>query len=220
MFICFLIAAATLSAGASAADSPDSPVNQAIRTWSVTMRGPLEQCVDDLAARDLESIRAKADLFRMAADGPPPFRIALNDTFATDSERVEIAKWLRIRDFCRKRFAIPRTLPAAGSAIEAASLQQMFALSKIFQSSVNQLIRALYSQELTYGEFARKRYEFARDAAALSSAMREAGLGEDQAQLRHNLQNLWYLRFSWNTYLRRVNARQPGTVHLRGAIST
>jgi hypothetical protein len=220
MFIRFLIAAATLSAGASVADSPDSPVNQAIRTWSATMRGPLEQCVDDLAARDLESIRAKADLFRMAADGPPPFRIALNDTFATDSERVEIAKWLRIRDFCRKRFAIPRTLPAGGNAIEAASLQQMFALAKIFQSNINQLIRALYYQELTYGEFARKRYEFARDAAALSSAMREAGQGEDQAQLRHNLQDLWYLRFSWNAYLRRVNARQPGTVHLRGAIST
>jgi hypothetical protein len=220
MFMGFLIAAAAFSAGAVAADSPDSPVNQAIRTWSVTMRGPREQCVDDLAARDLESIRAKADLTRMAADGPPPFRIALNDTFATDSERVEIAKWLRIRDFCRKRFAIPRTPPAAGNAIEAASLQQMFALSKIFQSSVNQLIRALYYQELTYGEFARKRYEFARDAAALSSAMRETGQGDDQAQLQHNLQNLWYLRFSWNAYLRRVNARQPGTVHLRGAIST
>ena len=184
------------------------------------MRGPLEQCVDDLEAPDLDSIRAKADLSRMAADGPPPFRIALNDTFATDSERVEIAKWLRIRDFCRKRFAIPRTLPAAGSAIEAASLQQMFALAKIFQSSVNQLIRALYYQELTYGEFVRKRYEFARDAAALSSALREAEEGADEAQLRHNLQELCYLRISWNTYLRRVNARQPGTVHLRGAIST
>ena len=144
MFICFFIAAATLSAGASAAQSPDSPGNQATRAWSVAIRGPLEQCVDDLTARDLESIRAKADLSRMAADGPPPFRIALNDTFATDSERVEIARWLRIRDLCRKRFAIPRTLPAAGSAIEAASLQQMIALAKIFQASVSQLIRALY----------------------------------------------------------------------------
>jgi len=217
MFMHLLIAAATLSAGASAADSP---VNQAIRTWGVTARGPLDECVDDLAARDLESIRAKADLSRMAADGPPPFRIALNDTFATDAERIEIAKWLRVRDVCRKRFAIPRSIPAAGSAIESASLQQVFALSRIFQSSVNQLIRALYYQELTYGEFARKRYEFTRDAAALSSAMREAGQGEDQAPLRHNLQNLWYLRFSWNGYLRHVNARQPGTVHIRGAIST
>jgi hypothetical protein len=220
MFIRFFIAAGVLSAGASAAESPDSPVDQAIRTWSVAMRGPLEQCVDERAAQDLESIRAKADLSRMAADGPPPFRIALNDTFATDSERAEIAKWLRIRDFCGRRFAIPRILPAGGNAIEAASLQQMFALTKIFQSSVSQLIRALYCQELTYGEFARKRYEFTRDAAALSSAMRDAEQGADQAQLRHNLQDLWYLRISWNTYLRRVDARQPGTVHLRGAIST
>ncbi len=111
-------------------------------------------------------------------------------------------------------------MPAAGNAIEAASLQQMFALSSIFQANVNQLIRALYCQELTYGEFARKRYEFARDAAALSSAMREAEQGADETQLRHNLQNLLYLRFSWNAYLRHVNARQPGTVHLRGGIST
>lgn len=215
-----MIAAATLGAAARAAELPDPPGNQTVRTWSVATRGPLEQCIDDFAVRDLESIRAKADLSRVAADGPPPFRIALNDSFATEAERTEIAKWLRIRDFCRKRFAIPRTIPAAGSAIEAASLQQMFALSKIFQSSVNQLIRALYYKELTYGEFARKRYEFARDAAVLSSAMREAEQGEDQAQMRHNLQNLWYMRFSWNTYLRRVNARQPATVHLRGAIST
>ena len=220
MFIRIFIAAATLGAGASAAESPDSPVSQAIRTWSIATRGPLEHCVDDLTARDLESIRAKADLSRMAADGPPPFRIALNDTFATDSERVEIARWLRIRESCRKRFAIPRTISAEGNAIGAASLQQMFALTKIFQASVNQLIRALYCQELTYGEFARKRYEFTRDAAALSSAMQEAGQGEDQAPLRHNLPNLWYLRLSWNIYLRRVNTRQPGTVHLRGAIST
>jgi hypothetical protein len=220
MFILLFIAAAALSGGASAAESPDSLVNQAVRTWSGAMRGPLEQCVDDLTARNLQSIRGKADLSRMAADGPPPFRIALNDTFATDSERVEIARWLRIRDFCRKRFAAPPSISTQGNPIETASLQQMLALTKILQSGVNQLIRALYYQELTYGEFARKRYEFARDAAALSSAMQEAGRGEDQASARHNLQNLWYLRFSWNIYLRRLNARQPGTVHLRGAIST
>src|ERR1700675_257058 len=124
MFIRFFIAAATLSAGASAAQSPDSPGNQATRTESVAIRGPLEQCVDDLTARDLESIRAKADLSRMAADRAPPFRIALNENVASDSERVRIARWLRIRDFCRKRFAIPPTLPAAASAMEAASLQQ------------------------------------------------------------------------------------------------
>lgn len=210
MFIRLLIAAGTFSAGAAAAESTHAGLN---------LHGAIEQCVDDLATRDLESIRSKADLSRMAADGPPPFRIALNDTFATGAERVEIARWLRIRNSCRRRFAIARTVPEPASAIEAASVQQEFFLSKLYQSSVSQLIRALYYQELTYGEFARTRYEFTRQAAALRSDIDEAGQDADQTRLRHTLQQLLYLRFSWNIHLRRVNARQPGTVHIRGAMS-
>jgi hypothetical protein len=172
-----------------------------------------------LAAGELDSIRSKADLSRIPADGPPPFRIAFNDTFATDSERADIAKWIRIRNVCRRRVAMSRGMPP-GSAIEAASLQQLSALSRIVQSSVGRLIRALYCQELTYGEFARKRYEFARDAAALSSAIDDAGLAADQTKLRQTLRQLWYLRISWNTYLWRLDARPPGTVHIHGAINT
>lgn len=180
------------------------------------MLAPTEQCIGDFAARELDTIRSKADIARKAADGPPPFRIALNDTFATDSERADIAKWIRIRNLCRRHLAMPP--PSGRNANEAASLQ--FALSRISQSSVGQLIRALYYQELTYGEFARKRYEITRDAAELSSAISEAGLAADETRLGQTVRQLIYLRISWNTYLRRVNARQPGTVHIRGAIFT
>lgn len=210
MFIPFLIAAATLTAGAAAAESANADLN---------FHGAIEQCVDDLATRDLDSIRSKADLSRMAADDPPPFRIVLNDTFATDGERVEIARWLRIRNSCRRRIAIARTVPEPASAIEAASMQQEFFLSKLYQSSVSRLIRGLYYQELTYGEFARTRYEFTREVAALRSDIDEARRDADQTRLRHTLRQLLYLRFSWNIYLRRVNARQPGAVHIRGAMS-
>jgi hypothetical protein len=210
MFIRFLIAAGTLSAGAAAAEMTNA---------GVTLHGAIEQCVDDLAARDLDSIRSKADLSRMAVDDPPPSRIALNDTFATDAERIEIARWLRIRNSCRQRFAPARSVPRPAGAIEAASVQQEFFLSKIYQSSISQLIRALYYQELTYGEFARIRYEFTRKAAALRSDMSEAGQHADQTRLQQTLRQLLYLRFSWNIYLRRINARQPGTVHIRGVMS-
>jgi hypothetical protein len=198
-----LIAACMVNAGASAAARPS-----------------IEHCIDDLAAGELDSIRSKADLSRMAADGPPPFRIALNDTFATDSERADIAKWIRIRNLCRRRFATPLSMPRPGSPIEAASLQQVSALSRMVQSSVGRLIRALYCQELTYGEFARKRYEFTRDAADLSSAVEDAGLGADQTKLRQTLRQLWYLKISWNTYLWRLDGRPPATVHIHGAINT
>ena len=196
-----LIAACMVNAGASAA-----------------ARLPIEHCTDDLAAGELDSIRSKADLSRMAADGPPPFRIALNDTFATDSERADIAKWIRIQNLCRRRFAIPRSMPPPAIAIDAASLQQASALSRIVQLSVGRLIRALYCRELTYGEFARKRYELTRDAAALRSVIEDAGLDADQTRLRQTLRQLWYLKVSWNTYLWRLDARPPATVHIHGAI--
>ena len=218
MFICFSIAAGTLGAGAAAADLTDQSTDRAMYASSATIHGAIDQCVDG-AARDLDSIRSKADPSRVAADGPPPFRIALNDTFATDAERVKIARWLRIRNSCRRRFATMGTAPEPASTIEAASLQQEFLLSKIYQSSVSQLIGALYYQELTYGEFARSRYEFTREAAALRSDIAEARQDADQTRLRHTLRQLLYLRFSWNIYLRRVHARQPGTVHIRGAMS-
>jgi hypothetical protein len=172
------------------------------------------------AARELDSIRSKADIARRSADGPPPFRIALNDTFATGSERAGIAKWIRIWNHCRRRLEYPSEVAPPVNAIEAAALQQSFALSRIFQSSVARLIRALYYQELTYGEFARKRYEFTRAAEELSSAIGESRLDSDQARLGSTLQQLLYLRISWNVYLRQVSVRQPGTVHIHGAIFT
>jgi hypothetical protein len=214
-----LVAACLVNACASAAEFPNASANRDGPPLSLSAQESIEQCEGDLAVPDLDSIRSKADISRIAAEGPPPFRVALNDTFATKSERAVIAKWIAIWNHCRRR-EFPRIVPPPDHTIEAASLQQAFALSRIFQSSVSQLIRALYFQELTYGEFARKRYEFTRDAVALSSAINEAGHDPDQARLGQTLQQLLYLRLSWNTYLRRVNARQPGTVHIHGAIYT
>ena len=142
----------------------------------------------------------------------------LNDTFATESERADIAKWIRIQNLCRRRFAIPRSMPPPAIAIDAASLQQASALSRMVRSSVGRLIRALYYRELTYGEFALKRYELTRDAAALRSVIDGAGLDGDQTKLRQTLRQLWYLKVSWNSYLWRLDARRPATVHIHGAI--
>jgi hypothetical protein len=181
---------------------------------------PMEPCRDDPAVRDLDPIRAKADLFRTPADGPPPSRVALNDSFATDSEQAAIAKWIRLRNRCGARMAIPRTVPPSLNAPEAASLQQGLALARMFQASVGRLIRGLYLQELTYGEFARKRFEFTGDAVALLAEMQEAGRAADDARLGQTVRQLLYLRLTWYTYLQRLDARRPHSVHNRGAIYT
>jgi hypothetical protein len=214
-----LLAACIVTACASAAELPNT-TNQATPALSLTIQVLIEPCKDDLAASELDSIRSKADLSRRAADGPPPFRIALNDTFATDSERVVIAQWIEIQNHCRTQFALSRTALRPANVIEAASLQQVVALSRILQSSIGRLTRALYYQQLTYGEFARKRFEFTRDAVALSSAIDEAARNPDHTRLGQTLQQLLYIRLAWNTYLWRLNSRQPRTVHIQGAIFT
>jgi hypothetical protein len=211
-----LIAACIVFAHAVAAESPNTTVK--IDAMRITVQGLTEQCRNNLAVQDLDPIRTKADLSRMADEGPPPFRIAFNDTFATDSERAVIAKWIKVWSHCRSRFELPHFESPPANATVAASLQQV--LSRIFHSSVGQCIRALYYQELTYGEFASKRYEFTRDAVALSSAIAAAELDPNQERLEQAFHKLQYMRLSWNTYLRRINARQPGKVHIRGAIST
>lgn len=213
----FLLAACMVNGCASAAELPTT-TNQDTPALSLTVEVLIEPCKEDLAAPELDSIRSKADLSRRATDGPPPFRIALNDTFATDSERIVIAQWIKIQNHCRRRFALSHAVPRPVNAIEAASLREAVALSRILQSSVGRLTQALYYQQLTYGEFAHKRFEFHRDAVALSSAIDEAGRYSDPTRLGQTLQQLLYLRRTWNAYLWRLNYRQPRTVHIQGAL--
>ena len=215
----FLLAACMVNACASAAELP-TPTNQDTPALSLTIQLLIEPCTEDFAAPELDSIRSKADLSRRATDGPPPFRVALNDTFATDSERVVIARWIKIQNHCRRRFALSHAVPRSVNATEAASLREAVALSRILQSSVGRLTQALYYQQLTYGEFAHKRFEFHRDAVALSSAIDEAGRYSDPTRLGQTLQQLLYLRRAWSTYLWRLNYRQPRTVHIQGALFT
>jgi hypothetical protein len=213
----FLLAACIINACASAAELPNT-TNQDSPALSLTVQLLIEPCKEALAAPALDSIRSKADLSRRATDGPPPFRIALNDTFATDSERIVIAQWIKIQHHCRRQFALSHAVLRPVNAIEAASLREAAALSRILQSSVGRLTQALYYQQLTYGEFAHKRFEFHRDAAALGSAIDEAGRYSEPTRLAQTLRQLLYLRRTWNAFLWRLNYRQPRTVHIQGAL--
>jgi hypothetical protein len=215
----FFLAACMVNACASAAQLPTT-TNQDTPTLSLTVQVLIEPCKEEFAAPELDSIRSKADLSRRATDGPPPFRVALNDTFATDSERLVIAQWIKIQNHCRRQFALSHAVPRPVNAIEAASFREAAALSRILQSSIGRLTQALYYRQLTFGEFAHKRFEFQRDAVALSSAMDEAGRYSDPTRLGQTLQQLLYLRRAWNAYLWRLSYRQPRTVHIQGGLFT
>ena len=90
-------------------------------------------------------------------------------------------------------------------------------------AKVGELIVALYQQKLTYGEFARKRYEISRDAAEAERQYRESRQTSDQ-QRQLQLQQLAQQQYSnqlaaWATYMQGVNARQPLTIHVDGNLS-
>jgi hypothetical protein len=215
-----LIPACLVVECASAVELPNTLASQEINASGLAAQVTIEQCIDDRSVRGLDAIRGKADVSRTAADGPPPAVVALNDAFATDVERGDIARWIGIRNRCLIHLSRSGIAAVTAGSIGAASLQQAAALSRIFQSGVDRLIRALYYRELTYGEFVRKKYEFVREAANLDSSINVAGQDADQSRLEQTVRRLLYLKISWNIYLRRLNARSPGTVHNRGAIYT
>jgi hypothetical protein len=179
------------------------------------------QCASDMQSAELDPIRHKVELLRQSPDTPPPFEIASNDTFPAADERPIIAKWATVREGCLKRVAALPPPPSA-TALQVTFRQQDRAFMQEANGRVSSLIVALYQAKLTYGEFAQRRYEITRDAAAAERQFRAAALIADrerqiqaqqlaQQQFQNNL-------IAWSTYMQAVNARQPQTVHLTGTV--
>jgi hypothetical protein len=173
-------------------------------------------CHHEMESDDFAPLRSKMEIYRPVADAPPPFVIASNETFPTPSDRVLIAKWAQVRDTCIERQASIE--PTSGTALQNTVVQQDRAFALEVGAKVGELVLALYDGKLTYGEFARKRYEIGRDGVAAQRQFRAAVLIADhdrrvqeqqlaQQQLQNNL-------IAWSAYMQTVNARQPQTVHV------
>jgi hypothetical protein len=185
------------------------------------MRSDAAQCTSDMQSPDLDPIRHKIELYRASVDSPPPFEIASNDTFPTNSERPAIGKWATIRDECIKRSNAVQYPPSA-TPLQIANIQQDRSFAHETAARVGELVVALYQAKLTYAEFAQKRYEIGRTQAAAELQFRAAALIADhdrqvqgqqlaQQQFQNNL-------IAWSAYMQAVNARQPQAVRLDGNV--
>lgn len=181
-----------------------------------------EQCMADMASPDLDPIRPKAELFRPSLDATVPFEIASNDSFPTEAEKPVIAKWATLRDGCLKRNETLVPYPQNAAQMQIAFIERQRAFSREAAARTGDLVVALYQQKLTYGEFAHKRYEIGRDAAAAELAFRQSALEQDdqrQMQAQQIAQQQFDSRLAaWSTYLQAVNAREPLTVHVDGTV--
>jgi hypothetical protein len=194
-----------------------------IQNGASPIKAAADQCKSDYETAELDVIRYKVELYRDGTAAAPPFAIASNDTFPTAAERIAISKWATLRDECIGWVQALQTIPASSNALQTAYIEQDRSFSREVSASVSALIVALYQEKLTYGEFARKRYEIGRDGAAAELAFRQAALDHDQ-QRQMQAQQIAQQEFStrlmaWNAYMQTVNARQPQTVHIEGAIT-
>lgn len=113
-------------------------------------------------------------------------------------------------------------MPPAATLLQVTEIQQDRSFGQAASAKVGDLIVALYQQKLTYGEFAKERYEITRDAADAERQYRQSMQFADQQQ-RMQAQQLAQQQFAnrlaaWSTYMQAVNARQPQSVHIDGAI--
>jgi len=182
------------------------------------MQAVLEQCKSDFQNPALDVLRNKVELVRVGATIAPPFEIATNDNFPTQSEREEIAVWAKARDECIKREAtVPLGSPNA-TQLQIAVAQRDRSISDEVAGKVGQLIIALYQQKMTYGEFAQKRYEISRDGAATQNQFRQSILLADQdkqLQAQQLAQQQYQNNLAaWSAYTQSVAARQPQSVRI------
>jgi hypothetical protein len=185
-------------------------------------QGAGAQCASEMQSPDLDGIRRKVELQKESLEDAPPFEIASNDTFPTESERQAIATWATTRDQCIKRARAAATMPPSATPLQVAVIQQDRSFEQEAGGRVGELIVALYQVKLTYGEFAQRRYEIGRDAAAAERQFRAATLIADrerQVQAQQLAQQQFQSNLAaWSTYMQTVNARQPQTVHLDGSV--
>lgn len=177
-----------------------------------------QQCDVDMRTSDLDPIRQKVELNRNMLDkDPPPFALASNEAFPTDSERPVVARWASLRDVCVQKINALRVTPSSANAKEKLDFQEQMSIKRELSAHVGELILVLYAQKMTYGEFAQKQYEFGRDALASELAFTQAVIdrdddrrvqGEQQAQ-----QQFANVVKAWTNYIQTVNARQPQTVN-------
>lgn len=172
-------------------------------------------CNQKLKDSALDPIRDKVELQRSSADDAVPFTIATNDNYPTDAERLAIAKWATVRESCIKESEGTYALAPSATPLQSTVIAEIHSFDAASTAKISELIVDLYERKLSYSEFAAKRYEFSRDAAAAKRQFILAAQMADQEQ-RLQAQEMAQQEFqtkvmAWASYIQAVNSRTPQT---------
>ena len=160
---------------------------------------------------ELTVLESKVELFRESR-APIPFVIASNNAHPTADEAKAIAKWAQIREeYIRETDELNSRVPSGGGALREANHRKLLSFQDDIAARVADLIVALYSGKLSYGEFARKRQEVSIALQSASDDFQRAVLEADRdAQLRQQSlaeQQRANSLAAWSTYMQSVNSR-------------
>ncbi len=120
-------------------------------------------CQAEMDSHDLDPIRNKVELIKASQTAPTPFAMLIINTTPTEEEQVAITKWADARERCLamvkqviSALALPLSMPAN---FQQQMKSGMLTFADEATRAVNFLIAGLYSAELTYAEFNKRRGE-------------------------------------------------------------
>ncbi len=160
---------------------------------------------------ELAVIESKVEFIRESG-APIPFAIASNNDHPTADEAKAIAKWAQMREeYIREIRELNSRIPSGGGALREANHRKLLSFQDDMAARGSDLIVALYSGKLSYGEYARKRQEVSIALQSASDDFQRAVLEADRdAQLRQQSlaeQQRANSLAAWSTYMQSVNSR-------------
>jgi hypothetical protein len=189
-----------------------------IQDLRASQRAATEQCWADMSTPELDPLRSKVEIPKKIPDAAPPFSILANDTFPDEVDRSLILKWAALRDVCIARVVKTLSVPAHADINLQLVLQAEYSVVKGSGEGLDELLVALYHQKLTYGEFAKKRYELGRDEVEALHAIQQSAADRDEARRAQAQQQFANTLTAWSAYMQAVNARQPQSLLINGTI--
>jgi hypothetical protein len=160
IFVACIVVSQTACGGAAVVQKRQAENN----TAKVQIQGRLDefrrQCKAEMDIHDLDPIRTKVELVK-AGGSPTPFSMLVNTATPTEVEKVALSRWGDLRGRCHELYSQAMTEiqlpPSMPQEFQERFKNGMVQFDGRVEQAINYLIAALYSGQMSYGEFNKQR---------------------------------------------------------------
>jgi hypothetical protein len=163
-----------------------------------------DQCASQIDANpDFNVIRGKVELTRRLSDGPPPSIVTSDTSVPSEQEANAIREWLVVRQVCDANLMSFLNWPTPTNSSPLTTLQQDSYFGVKAYLAILDLTGALSFRRITYGDYAERSYEIARDALAAERLFRRSVIAKEYSGQRQALALLERDITSWEQGINR-----------------